>query len=162
MAPTQVRDNDGWEVPLRHAVVFVGGTFGAASRWAVGLALAPASPSAFPLATFVVNVSGAFGLGFAAVLLIERLAPTRYLRNLIGIGFFGAYTTFSTMAMDGVRLVDNGHLTTAVIYWVLTLIVGQMAGVYGMWLGRADLLTRRGDESERRGQAVADIHRRVG
>jgi len=147
---------------LKHAAVFVGGALGAASRWAVGVALAPASPAAFPLATFVVNVSGAFGLGFAAVLLIERLAPTRYLRNLIGIGFFGAYTTFSTMAMDGVRLIDRGHVATAAVYWILTLIVGQMAGVYGMWLGRADLPTRRGDESERRRQAAADIYRRVG
>ena len=122
---------------------------GAVSRWAVGLALAPTSPSAFPLATLVVNISGAFGLGFAAVLLIERMAPTRYLRNLIGIGFFGAYTTFSTMAMDGVQLVDNGHTTTAVVYWMLTLIVGQMAGICGMWLGRVDLLPRRGDEPAR-------------
>ena len=122
---------------------------GAVSRWAVGLALAPTSPSAFPLATLVVNISGAFGLGFAAVLLIERMAPTRYLRNLIGIGFFGAYTTFSTMAMDGVRLVDNGHTTTAVVYWMLTFIVGQMAGICGMWLGRVDLLPRRGDEPAR-------------
>lgn len=134
---------------MRHAAVFVGGALGAVSRWAVGVALAPASPSAFPLATFVVNISGAFGLGFAAVLLIERMAPTRYLRNLIGIGFFGAYTTFSTLAMDGVRLVDNGHTPTALVYWMLTLIVGQMAGVYGMWLGRVDLRARRGDEPAR-------------
>ena len=147
---------------MKHATVFIGGAVGAASRWAVGLALAPTSPSGFPLETFVVNVSGAFGLGFAGVLLIERLAPTRYLRNLIGIGFFGAYTTFSTMAMDGVRLIDSGHTETALLYWVLTLIVGQMAGVYGMWLGRAELPTRRGDEPARRREAAADIHRRVG
>lgn len=144
---------------MRHLAVFVGGSVGAVSRWAVGLALAPASPSAFPLATFIVNISGAFGLGFAAVLLIERLAPTRHLRNLIGIGFFGAYTTFSTMAMEGVRLIDSGHVWTAAVYWVLTLIVGQMAGVYGMWLGRADLPIRRRDEPARRRQAAADIHR---
>lgn len=147
---------------MKHAAVFIGGALGAISRWAVGLGLAPTSPSGFPLATFVVNISGAFGLGFAAVLLIERLAPTRYLRNLVGIGFFGAYTTFSTMAMDGVRLIDAGQTETALLYWVLTLIVGQMAGVYGMWLGRADLPMRRGDEPARRREATADIHRRVG
>ena len=98
----------------------------------------------------MVNVAGAFGLSFVAVLLIERLPPTRYLRSLIGIGFFGAYTTFSTMAMEGVRLIDSGHVETALIYWILTLIIGQMAGVYGMWLG---------DEPARRRQAAANIHR---
>lgn len=144
---------------MKHVAVFAGGAAVAVSRWGVGLALAPDAPAAFPLATFVVNVSGAFGLSFVAILLIERLPPTRYLRSLIGIGFFGAYTTFSTMAMEGVRLIDSGHVETALIYWILTLIVGQMAGVYGMWLGRVDLPTGRGDEPARRRQAAADIHR---
>lgn len=157
MAPTQTVTTGRRSVETRSG--FRGGALGAVSRWAVGLALAPTSGSGFPLATFVVNISGAFGLGFAAVLLIERLPPTRYLRNLIGIGFFGAYTTFSTMAMEGVRLVENGRVATAATYWVLALIVGQMAGVYGMWLGRADLPVRRGDEPARRRQAAADLHR---
>ena len=126
---------------MRSVSVFVGGAFGALARWAVGVALAR-SPNAFPLATFLVNTTGAFGLGLASTLLIERLPPTRYLRSLIGIGFFGAYTTFSTMAVEGVRLLDAGRVATALSYWVLTLVVGQMAGVYGMWLGRIEL--RRG------------------
>lgn len=52
------------------------------------------------------------------------------------MGFFGAYTTFSTMAMDGVHLVAGGKPAIAAVYWLATLVVGQMAGVYGMWLGR--------------------------
>jgi CrcB protein len=113
----------------------------------------------FPLATFLVNVTGAFGLGLVAVLLLERLAPTRYLRPLLGIGFFGApYTTFSTMAMEGVRLLDQGRPALAVGYWLATLLVGQMAGVYGMWLGRLRPSRRRA-AVERRGQAAAHLHR---
>jgi CrcB protein len=100
------------------------------------------SSSGFPWATLVVNASGAFGLGLAAVLLTERLPPTRYLRTLVGMGFFGAYTTFSTMAVEGVRLLDRGRAGTAVLYWLLTLVVGQMAAVYGMWLGRVELRPR--------------------
>ena len=82
------------------------GAAGAVSRWAVELAVP--SVGGFPLATLLINVSGAFGLGLLGVLLLERLPPTRYLRPLLGIGFLGAYTTFSTMAMEGVRLVEDG------------------------------------------------------
>jgi fluoride exporter len=63
-------------------------------------------------------------MGLVGVLLLERLPPTRYLRPLLGIGLLGAYTTFSTMAMEGVRLLDQGRLGLAVGYWVATLLVG--------------------------------------
>jgi len=122
----------------RHVAVSIGGAGGALARWSVGLALAKASTS-FPWGTLVVNLTGAFGLGFAIVLMTERLRPSRYLRPLIGVGFFGAYTTFSTMAVEGVRLIDAGRSQVALAYWVVTLVVGQAAGVYGMWLGRVRL-----------------------
>jgi fluoride exporter len=141
---------------MRLVAVMAGGAAGAVARWAVELAVS--SVGGFPLATLLINASGAFGLGLVGVLLLERLAPTRYLRPLLGIGFFGAYTTFSTMAMDGVRLLDGGQPGLAVGYWVATLLVGQMAGVWGMWLGRLRLSGRR-DATERPGHAAADLHR---
>ncbi len=122
----------------RSVAVFVGGSAGALARWGVATALA-ASPTGFPIATLIVNTTGAFGLGLTAVLLTERLRPSRYARSLIGIGFFGAYTTFSTIAVEGVRLIDAGRVGTALGYWLVTLVAGQMAGVYGMWLGRLDV-----------------------
>lgn len=120
---------------MRYAAVFVGGALGALARWGLALALA-VQPDQFPLATFLVNVTGAFGLGAAAILLTERRPPSRHLRPLIGIGFFGAYTTFSIMAVEGVRLVDAGRIPMALAYWIATLLAGQAAGIYGMWLAR--------------------------
>jgi CrcB protein len=134
----------------------IGGAAGALARWAVELAVP--SVAGFPLATFLINLTGAFGLGLVGVLLLERLAPTRYLRPLLGIGFLGAYTTFSTMAIEGVRLLDDGRPQLAVGYWAATLLGGQMAGVWGMWLGRLRRTGRR-DAVERRGHAAADLHR---
>jgi CrcB protein len=128
---------------MRSLSVLIGGAIGSLARWAVGLAI-PSFVGGFPTATLLINISGAFGLGLAGVILTERLPPTRYMRSLIGIGFFGAYTTFSTMAVEGVRLLDVGHPGTTFTYWILTLIVGQMAGVYGMWLGRLDFRRREG------------------
>jgi fluoride exporter len=141
---------------MRLVAVMVGGAAGALARWAIEFAVPPVG--GFPLATFLINVTGAFALGVVGVALLERLVPTRYLRPLLGIGLLGAYTTFSTMAMDGVRLLDQGRPALAVGYWVATLLVGQMAGVYGMWLGRLRRPRRR-DAIERRGQTAADLHR---
>lgn len=128
---------------MRSLAVLIGGAFGSLARWALGLVVV--SPvGGFPVATFAINISGAFGLGVAGVVLTERLPPRRYPRSLIGIGFFGAYTTFSTMAVEGVRLFDAGRAGTAITYWILTLIAGQMAGVYGIWLGRLQFGRREG------------------
>ena len=140
---------------MRLMAVMVGGAAGALARWAVELAVP--SVGGFPLATLLINVTGAFALGLLGVLLWERLVPTRYLRPLLAIGFLGAYTTFSTMAMEGVRLLDEGRPGLAVGYWLVTLLGGQMAGVWGMWLGR--LRPGRRDGVERRGHAGADLHR---
>ncbi len=141
---------------MRLLAVMLGGVAGALTRWAIELAVLPVG--GFPLATLLINVTGAFGLGLVGVLLLERLAPTRYLRPLLMIGFLGAYTTFSTMAMEGVRLLDDDRTGLAMGYWVTTLLVGQLAGVWGMWLGRLRLPRRR-NGTERRGHAAADLHR---
>lgn len=118
---------------MRSLSVVVGGACGALARWAVGLAI---GPLVLPWATLIVNVSGAFGLGVAATLLTERLPPRRYLRTLLGVGFFGAYTTFSTMALEGVRLLDSGRVATAASYWMATFIGGQLAAALGVSLAR--------------------------
>lgn len=121
---------------MRSISVIIGGAAGSLARWVVGTLIA-SSPDSFPTATLLVNISGAFGLGVAGILLIEVMAPTPYLRTLIAIGFFGAYTTFSTMALEGVRLLDLGHGSVAITYWIATLLLGQSAAIAGMWLGRS-------------------------
>ena len=72
------------------------------------LVLAIPSLGGFPLATFLINVTGAFALGLIGVVLLERLPPTRYLRPLLGIGFLGAYTTFLRFTFETVRLLEDG------------------------------------------------------
>jgi len=81
----------------------VGGAAGALLRWSLGL-LIVSPPGGFPVATFVVNMTGAFGLGVAGVIFAERMSPTRFLRELIAIEFFGAYTR-SLVHDDWVGLV---------------------------------------------------------
>jgi CrcB protein len=91
---------------MRLVAVMVGGAAGALDRWAIELAVP--SVTGFPLATLLINVTGAFAMGLVGVLLLERLPPTRYLRPLLAIGFLGAYTTFSTFTFETVRLLEDG------------------------------------------------------
>ena len=133
---------------MRSVSVVAGGILGTLARWGIESAF-PMVPPAFPWATLIVNVTGAFGLGLLVTFAIERLVDSSRLRTFAAIGVFGSYTSFSTMALEGVRLADSGHVALAGAYWVATLMLGQMAGVYGMWLGRMERTERRRDESRR-------------
>jgi CrcB protein len=119
----------------RSASVVAGGVLGTLARWAAG-EIIPSSPLGFPWGTLVVNVTGAFALGVIGVVLIERVARIAHLRAFLAIGLLGSYTTFSTMALEGVQLIEAQRIGLAAGYWISTLVVGQMAGVYGMWLGQ--------------------------
>ena len=105
------------------------------ARWGVG-ELIETESGAFPWATLAVNVTGAFLLGAAGALLIERVAGAELMRTFFLIGLLGAYTTFSAMAMEGVLLIEGGRIATAMTYWVATLLLGQTAAFSGVRLGR--------------------------
>ncbi|MFP3914424.1 MAG: fluoride efflux transporter FluC [Actinomycetota bacterium] len=121
---------------MRSASVVVGGVLGTLARWWIGEVI-PTAPGGFPWETLLVNVTGAFMLGLIGVVLIERVARIGHLRSFLAIGLLGSYTTFSTMALEGVQLIEARLLGLATGYWIATLVVGQMAAALGMWLGRS-------------------------
>jgi CrcB protein len=136
--PVSGVDNVGNEMEagtVRSLAVVAGGIVGTLARWSVG-EIVTSSSSGFPWATLVVNVTGAFALGAVGVVLIERVTYLGHLRTFLAIGLLGSYTTFSAMAVEGVRLIDTHHPGLAAGYWVATLVLGQVAGVLGMWSGR--------------------------
>jgi fluoride exporter len=106
--------------------IFAGGAAGGLLR--VGLVRAfPAAAGSWPWLTFVVNVTGAFLLGYFVTRLQERLPVSTYRRPLAGTGFCGAYTTFSTMQLELVQMLDRGHLTLAAAYVSASLVAGYLA-----------------------------------
>jgi len=117
------------------AVIALGGAVGAPLRYALE-ELHPAGPGAFPLTTFLVNVSGAFALGLFLALLLGRWSTSRFLRPLVATGFLGAYTTFSTFAVELVTLAKDGHVPMAASYALASLSVGLAAAVSGLRIGR--------------------------
>ena len=132
------------------AAVFVGGCAGGVARYAVGQQW-PAATYAFPWSTFAVNVAGAFVLALLIVLVTDVLGASRYLRPLIGTGFCGALTTFSSVVVVADRMVAHGHVATAVVYVTSTLVAGLIAGVLGLSTGRAFASYRRQHEVDRGG-----------
>jgi CrcB protein len=112
--------------------VFAGGCAGAVARAATGEWL-PHDPDAWPWATFAVNLAGSALLAWAVTRLTERMPPTRYLRPLLGTGFCGALTTFSTLQVEVLDIADAGHTGLAAGYAAASLA----AGLAIVWLATA-------------------------
>ena len=115
--------------------VMVAGSLGALLRYAIQTLIDPRSP-ALPWGTFLVNISGAFALGFLFTLLTERLGAEPWLRTAITVGFLGAYTTFSTLAFETVRLLDGGEWLAAAVNMTGSAVCGVLSVVGGIWLAR--------------------------
>jgi CrcB protein len=115
--------------------VGLGGAIGAPARYGIAQ-LVDITPGTFPWGTFWINVSGSFALGFLLVMLHERLQPTRYVQPLLASGFLGAYTTYSTYAVEVDLLGKNGHWAIALAYAVTSFGAGWLAVWAGMSVAR--------------------------
>src|SRR6266513_5662650 len=107
------------------AAIFAGGAVGALARAAL-LEWLPPHPGRWPWATFIVNVAGAFLLGYFATRLQERLPLSAYRRPLLGTGLCGALTTFSTMQLELLQMLDHGNGGLAAGYAVASLAIGLL------------------------------------
>lgn len=120
-----------WWRPRILAAVGGGGALGACARYELALAL-PARHGAFPVSTFVINVSGSFVLGVLLTFMVERWPPREYVRPFVATGVIGAYTTWSTFMVDTDNLVNAGHPLTAAGYVLATLAGGLLAVSIGI------------------------------
>ena len=108
------------------AAIFAGGFLGALARAGLLEAL-PHDASQWPWATFLANVAGAFALGYFATRLQERLPLSAYRRPFLGTGFCGALTTFSTMQLELLQMLDGDHLGLAAGYAAGSIAAGFLA-----------------------------------
>jgi fluoride exporter len=108
------------------AAIFVGGMLGALGRFGMVEALLP-HPGQWPWATFIVNVAGAFVLGYLSTRLQDRLPLSSYRRPFLGTGFCGALTTFSTMQVELLDMLDDDTGGLAAGYAIASLTAGFLA-----------------------------------
>src|SRR3954470_10282462 len=110
--------------PREAAAILAGGALGALARTRLAVAF-PAS--GWPWVTFAVNLAGAFALGYFVTRLQERLPLSAYKRPLLGTGFCGALTTFSTLQRELLALRAPHRYGLAGAYTVATVAGGYLA-----------------------------------
>ena len=108
------------------AAVFIGGALGTAARAALATLAVP-DPARWPWPTFVVNIVGAFLLGYFTTRLLERLPLSSYRRPMLGTGLCGGLTTFSTMQVETVRMIEHQHYGLAAGYTAASIAAGLLA-----------------------------------
>ncbi len=108
------------------AAVFTGGALGTVARTGLSLLVA-ADPGRWPWPTFTVNIVGAFLVGYFTTRLLERLPLSSYRRPLLGTGLCGGLTTFSTMQVETLKMIEHRHYGLAVGYTCASIVFGFLA-----------------------------------
>ena len=113
--------------------VGIGGGAGAICRFQLAKIISEKFNRDFPLGTFLINISGALCLGLAM-----SMDPGGRLYLLLGDGFLGAYTTFSTFMYEGFQLFQGKDQLNAFVYILGTLLFGilgyTLGYIFGKWL----------------------------
>lgn len=121
---------------LQFGLVAAGGALGAMARHATQILFSLSGRPVFPWGTLVVNVGGSFLGGALLVLLLQGHAGQGGWRMFAMVGFLGAYTTFSTFAVDTLLLAEQGQWRLALVNAVLNLALALAACVLGAFAAR--------------------------
>lgn len=120
---------------MTYLFVALGGAFGACARYWLYNAH-PMLQQKAGLATLVVNVLGSFAMGLLFIVITERSGLSPHWRSLVGVGFLGAFTTYSTYSLDALQMLQRGELAAALGYLFGTMVVCLCAVGAGYALGR--------------------------
>lgn len=112
-------------------LIGIGGLFGGITRFHLGKIISQRAVTTFPIATLIINISGALLLGIVSGL---SLTDNAYL--MLGEGFLGAYTTFSTFMYEGFHLFQEKEKLNAFIYILGSLIIGILGYAAGFEIGK--------------------------
>lgn len=121
--------------PLALVIVLLGGVGGVAAREMLMLIFP--TMGAIAWATFSANLTGAFLLGILLDALARRgpdHGRRRLLRLLLGTGFMGGYTTYSSLATDTAVLLGSGAVGTGIVYSITTIVAGGLATWVGIFV----------------------------
>ena len=116
--------------PAIVAAIALGGAAGAVLRYVLNRWIG--QPDGLPLGILVVNLVGTFALGLIATLFLKHQGVSEPLRLAITVGLLGGFTTFSTVWLDTLNLLNDGRW-----HWAVgNLLVSALGGLGAVWLGQ--------------------------
>lgn len=115
----------------KYIAIAFGGALGAVARYWIASMVGERIDSRFPFSTLVINLSGSFVAGMFLTLALERVNLHPNWRLAVVVGFFGAYTTFSTLAYESFKLLEEKRIFRG----VANVTVSVMLGLLAVWLG---------------------------
>ena len=126
---------------MPYVLVGVGGFLGANARLVVAHVVGTLFETRFPLGTFLINVSGSFLVGIVVTIVGQKVTPgSEAMRLALGVGFLGAFTTFSTFELETHALFEEGSWVTASANIAASLFVGLVAVRAGIFVAKEWLL----------------------
>lgn len=117
---------------MQYLYVGIGGMIGASMRFAITIVIEQFWHNAFPLAILIINILGAFVLGYLSTITMS-IDPD--LKQAITVGIIGSFTTLSTISADTVLLVESGQFMLGLSYLVLNMALGLLLAYCGVTLG---------------------------
>ncbi|QBY05967.1 fluoride efflux transporter CrcB [Thalassotalea sp. HSM 43] len=114
--------------------VAAGGALGASMRFFISEIVLIWLGKGFPFATLIVNITGSLIMGVLYGLIEQGVIEVAIYRTLVGIGFLGAFTTFSTFSLDTVLLLQQGFLVKAMANVLLNVVLCVSAAAIGLIL----------------------------
>ena len=121
---------------LNYLAVGIGGAVGCCARYGMTQLIQALYGKSFPIATLTINVLGSFILGFLFFETMERLTISPTLRAAILTGGLGGFTTFSTFMVETLLLTEDGEISWAAMYVILSIVLGFLAAFAGGYLAR--------------------------
>lgn len=118
---------------MKYLYIGIGGMIGASMRLAITIVIGRFWQSAFPLDILIINVFGAFILGYLSSITLP-IDPN--LKQAITVGVIGSFTTLSTVSADTVLLVENGFIIQAFIYILFNIALGLVMAYLGVVYGK--------------------------
>ncbi len=114
----------------------VGGFIGSIARYLVSKLNLTWQFYNIPMGTLVVNIIGSLLIGLISGLLVHQLTSSENLKLFLITGICGGFTTFSAFTFENLQLIQTGHTGTAVIYTIVSVFLGILAVIGGLWLSK--------------------------
>lgn len=136
-------------LPRYELAISLGAICGASIRFTLSSMFTQFAPLGLPLGTLCINLIGCFLIGIFQTMFLDLIAVRRELQLLISVGFLGGLTTFSSVSVETIRLIQRDLITLALIYQGLLLAGGITTGLLGIvsaYLGYRFFISRKPSE----------------